>query len=300
MSAEQQIHVIFNPISGQGDSGRELETLESCLAGVGNLVVHLTSEDVDGNILAKQALSEGADLIVASGGDGTVSGVAAALINTDVPLGIIPRGTVNAFASAMNIPESIADACELIKQGHTRRVDTARCNDRSLLLLASIGFEADLMEETDRETKNKYGKLAILVNGLKQLQNLQAFELTIEMRDDSQEFNASAVVAANAATLATFLAQGPEEVEVSDGNLDVTVIRPEGRWDAITSAADLFFSGLFNRAAQHDMVTHLRAPQITITANPAQKVLVDGELVGKTPIDIECLKHSLIVVVPES
>lgn len=300
MSKEQQIHVIFNPISGQGDADTDREIIEKSLVSAGHLVIQITSAELDSRTLAHQALKEGADIVVAAGGDGTVSGVAAALIGTDTPLGILPRGTVNAFAAALDIPADLAAACEVIGQGQTRQVDTARCGDRNMLLLASIGFEADLMQNTDREAKNRYGKLAILVNGLRQLRDLQQFGITIETGKQVETFVASALVVANAATLSTFLAQGPDEVDFSDGHLDATILSPEGQWDAITSAADLFLAGLFKRDARHEQVTHLRAKTLKISAEPAQNLLVDGELVGKTPIEIQCLEHSLSVIVPQA
>ncbi len=298
MSKETQIHVIFNPISGQGDADEERRILETTLAGFGHVVVHLTSAEIGGNVLARQALDEQADIVVAAGGDGTVSSVAAALIGTDTPLGIVPRGTVNAFAASLNIPDAVLEACELIGQGRTQRVDTARCGDRPMLLLASIGFEADLMKKTDRGTKNRYGKLAILVNGLKQLNELKQFEISVDTGQDIHKFAASALVVANAATLETFLAQGPEEVDVTDGQLDATVLKPEGHWQALSSAADLFLAGLFEREANHEQVNHFQAETLKITADPPQNLLVDGELVGQTPIEIQCLARSLSVIVP--
>ncbi len=300
MSKEHQIHVIFNPISGQGNAEQDRQTIERHLVDVGHLVIHLTSEAVGGETLAQQALQDGADIVVAAGGDGTVSGVAAALIGTDVPLGILPRGTVNAFAASLDIPEALDAACELIVKGHTQRVDTARCGDRTMLLLASIGFEADLMQETDRDSKNRYGKLAILFNGLKQLQDLKRFDIAVDTGETVHKFEASALVVANAATLATFLAQGPEVVDVSDGQLDATVLKPEGQWQALISAADLFLAGLFKREAHHDQVNHFQAKTLQISAEPPQNLLVDGELAGQTPIEIHCLERSLAVVVPEA
>ncbi len=300
MSQTPQIHVIFNPISGQGDATQERQLIEKKLVDLGRLVIHQTSAEVGSEALAREALAEGADVVIAAGGDGTVSGVAAALIGTDTPLGILPRGTVNAFAAALRISPSLPEACEILREGHTRWVDTACCGDRTMLLLASIGFEADLMEETDREAKDSYGKLAIFVNGLRQLKNLQQFDITVDTDEHHETFAASALVVANAATLGTFLAQGPDEIDVSDGHLDATVLRPEGTWDALGSAADLFLAGLFKRAARHKQVTHFRAKTFKIAADPPQNLLVDGELVGQTPIEIYCQARSLCVITPST
>lgn len=98
-------HLIFNPVSGQGNADHDLTLIEELLSPAMELVVHLTTPDTHPSELVDDAISAQADLILASGGDGTISAVAGALIGTDIPLGVIPRGTANAFAAALNISQ---------------------------------------------------------------------------------------------------------------------------------------------------------------------------------------------------
>lgn len=293
-----QLHIVFNPISGQGDAGRELETIESILENVGELTVHLTTPENTADSLAQKALDEGADIVVAAGGDGTVSSVASALVKTDIPMGIIPRGTVNAFASAMHIPALVPDACRIIADRHVQRVDTAQCNDRTMLLLVSIGFEADLMKQLDRKTKKRFGRLAIFAKGIRQWLNLSQFQANVETDSQTLELDATAVTVANAATVQTILAQGPADVVSHDGYLDLTVVAPGGRWSALSGAADLFLSAILKQNVTHQDVEHFQASSLTISTEPAQNIIIDGELAGKTPVKVQCFKHSLSVIVP--
>ena len=86
--------------------------------------------------------------------------VASALRGTDIPLGIIPRGTANAFSVALGIPTSLKAACTNLLLGNTRRVDLALCNGRPMILLAGLGFEAGMVTMASRELKNVLGPMA--------------------------------------------------------------------------------------------------------------------------------------------
>jgi len=292
------VHVIFNPVSGQGNSEIELEIIKKSLKSLGNVTVHSTTPEQSADVLARQARDQSADILIASGGDGTVSAVASALINTGTPMGIIPRGTVNAFAGAMNIPMSVRPACDVILHQNIKEVDTAWCNDHLMLLLIGIGFEADLMKETNRETKNKFGRLAVFADGLRQLRELDQFQVQVETSSQKFEIDASAVTVANAATVQTILAQGPSDIDASDGLLDVTIVSPKNRWRAVSGAANLFLSAILGEEVNHEDVEFCRSSTVTITAEPEQNVIIDGDWVGTTPITATCLRRSLQVIVP--
>jgi diacylglycerol kinase (ATP) len=97
-------HLIFNPISGQGNAEEDLKLIQQLLKPAMELVVCLTTPEISAQQLAREAIEAKADLIIASGGDGTISAVAGVMVGTTIPVGIIPRGTANAFAVALGIP----------------------------------------------------------------------------------------------------------------------------------------------------------------------------------------------------
>lgn len=291
-------HLVFNPISGQGEPGPKLTQIESALEEFPHLTVHLTKPEMEAKTLAQQAVAEGADVVIAAGGDGTVSGVAAALLGTDCCLGIIPAGTANGFATTLGIPEDIQGACEVIKAGHRQPVDTAICNGRVMLLVACIGFEADLLTRMDREEKSRLGKLAIVTNSLKQLQDVKQFEAEIQTPDRSWHQSATAVTIANTATVGMVLAQGPAEVKADDGDLSITVVDPKHKWGVLTSAADLWLSALRQQSAQSETIRACKARKVKVETDPPQAIFVDGEQAGQTPLTVECQPKSLMVLKP--
>ena len=294
-------HLIFNPVSGNGNGKQDLVFVRQMLEPHLHLEVHLTSPDIDPRELATQAIAQDADLIIASGGDGTVSAVAGALIGSDIPLGIIPRGTANAFSMALGITQQIGQlrrACEIILAGKTRVVDAAKCNDLPLILLAGIGYEAGAIEKADREAKNRWGTLAYLMAGWQQLDEQQLFEAEIEIEGKTKTFQAGAITIANAAPPTSVLAQGIGEVVMDDGLLDITIATADNKIQAVTTILSMLGAALIRTSAGLDNIVHLRSPKVKIAANPSQKVVLDGEIIGNTPLEIECLPRSLTVFVP--
>lgn len=291
-------HLIFNPVSGPGDPGSKLTEIEAGLQSLSNLTVRLTDPDVRIEDLTQQAIDEGADVVIAAGGDGTVSGVASALVNTDVVLGIIPTGTANAFATTLGIPENFLEACDIIKSGRPKAVDTARCNDHMMLLAVSIGLEADMLDNMEREEKARLGKLAIVVNSLQELRDVEQFETHLETPDATWHEPATAVTIANAATNTMVLAQGPADVVADDHQLSITLFTPEHQWGVLQSAAQLFFSALKGETVENETVHACKARSVKVTTEPPRTIYVDGEPFGETPLTVECLPRSLKVLTP--
>ncbi|MUL39331.1 YegS/Rv2252/BmrU family lipid kinase [Gloeocapsopsis dulcis] len=290
--------LIFNPVAGQSDSKQDLVTIKSILEPEFDLDIRMTTPNKDADEIAKEAVEQGAQIIIASGGDGTLSAAAEAVVGTRIPLGVISRGTANAFATALGIPVTIPAACQTILGGKTRIVDAAYCNGRPMVLLAGIGFEAETVKRAHRDVKNRFGMLAYVLAGIHELRNLEFFETRIETEDKVISLNAAAITVANAAPPTSVLAQGPAALLVDDGLLDVTIVAPTNTISAIAAAYNLLQSAYSGEVANRPDTGFLRARSIKISTNPAQRVVVDGELMGKTPIDVECVPGGLTIIVP--
>nr|WP_281291198.1 YegS/Rv2252/BmrU family lipid kinase [Hyella patelloides] len=290
--------LIFNPVAGQGNSDQDLATIKNLLEPELELDIQFTTEEVSGGELARKAVKNNAEMIIASGGDGTVSAVAEALVGTEIPLGAIARGTANAFVNALDIPDSIEAACQVIIEGATKKVDAGMCNGKPMILLAGIGFEADTVEDADRETKNRLGTLAYVLSGLKQLREFEKFETTIETKERVITVEANAITIANAAPSTSVLAHGTAGVIYDDGLLDITIIAAESRTNAIAISYHLLQSASNDEAAERDDIGYLRTNWVKISTNPPQKVVLDGEIIGKTPIEVECIPQGLTVLAP--
>ncbi|MEA5514633.1 YegS/Rv2252/BmrU family lipid kinase [Nodularia sp. UHCC 0506] len=290
--------LIFNPVAGQGDPEQELEVIRALLEPEFDLDIYLTTPEVDAGQLSQAAVERGVEAIIASGGDGTLSAAAMAIVGTDIPFGIISRGTANAFAAALRIPNTIDAACQIILQGETRCVDAAYCNGKPMVLLAGIGFEAETVEMADRDAKRRFGIMAYVLAGVQQLRNLQSFEVEIETEDKIVTTTASAITVANAAPPSSILAQGPAGIIYDDGLLDLTIVAPESKAGAIAAAFHLLQTASTSSAVDRDDIGYLRANRFKIKAEPPQKVVLDGEMIGTTPIEVHCVPAGLKIFVP--
>ncbi|MBH8577314.1 YegS/Rv2252/BmrU family lipid kinase [Nostocaceae cyanobacterium CENA369] len=290
--------LIFNPVAGQGDPEQELIQIRTLLESEIDLDIYLTTEEIGADKLAQAAVERGVDAIIASGGDGTLSAAAAAVVNSNIPFGIISRGTANAFATALRIPDTIEAACQTILQGATKNVDVAYCNGQPMVLLAGIGFEAETVEKADREAKKRFGIMAYILAGIQQLRELETFDVEIETEDKIIKTTASAVTVANAAPPSSVLAQGPAGIIYDDGLLDLTIVAPVNKAGAIAATYHLFQTASSGSAAERDDIGYLRTKQVKITTDPPQKVVLDGEMVGTTPIEVVCIPEGLKIFVP--
>jgi diacylglycerol kinase (ATP) len=124
------------------------------------------------------------------------------------------------------------------------------------------------------------------------------FEAEIEIGGEVRTFQAGAITIANAAPPTSVLAQGIGEVVADDGLLDITIATVDNKVQAVTTILSMLGAALIRTNAELENVVHLRSPKVKISANPIQKVVLDGEIIGNTPLEIECLPQSLRVFAP--
>lgn len=219
-------------------------------------------------------------------------------METSIPLAIIPRGTANAVASSLGISDDLEAACQVTVHGEPYTIDTARCNGRPMVLLAGVGFEAAVVERASREAKDRFGIMAYILAGFQQLSDLPSFKATLETADKVISVPACAITVANMAPPTSILAQGPAEVIVDDGLLDITIVATEGVGSALAASYELLRSALSGEATQRDDIGFLRSKCIKITTDPPQKVVLDGEMLGEMPIEVVCVPQGLTLIVP--
>ncbi len=307
LSHGRSAYLLFNPVAGQGDANADLALIRSILEPQLRVTVLLTRAGIDPAdqcrelvelLQARPADEAGNAMIVACGGDGTVSAVAGAVAGTGIPLGVLPRGTANAFASALFIPTDLVAACETILAGHTHVVDAARCNDVPMTLLAGVGFEAGMVDRATRELKTMLGPLAYVLAGAQQLASQQPFQARVEIDGTVTEVQAAAITVANVAPATSVLAQGFGRVIPDDGLLEVTIASPATRLQGLNALASLLTSAVVQSPANHPDLLCLRARRITITTDPPQRLVIDGEMVEADPVTFTCLPGALTVFAP--
>ncbi|WP_282130346.1 diacylglycerol kinase family protein [Pseudoalteromonas aliena] len=296
--------LIANPVSGTKLWQEKEHLIVARLSSYYDLKILITNKETNGITLAKQAIKEQPDIIIACGGDGTVAEVASVLVNTQCKLGIIPLGTANALAhvlmgiSSKFIP--VEQACDLIIDGQTSLMDTAYCNDELVLLLAGIGFEQSMIEKADREAKNKSGQLAYLNGFFQAFGEQKSQSLTVKLDDNEpQEICTNSFIVANAAPFTTLLAQGGGQPNHNDGLLDVNWLTPnKDDFTTVLSIAELMFSSI---TQTHLAINshHTNAKRVEITAEDEIRYVLDGEAKTAKRLVITVAPASLNVICKE-
>ena len=298
-----RVCLIANPVSGRKLWAEKKHSIMSRLNGYFDMSIKVTSEQVNGAQLAEEAMADNPDMIIACGGDGTVTEVASVIANTDVVLGIIPLGTANALAHVLMGIETKAfgvdKALDVLISGDARAMDTARCNGELTLLLVGIGFEHKMIESAHRDAKNNSGQFAYPHGFWQALGDHKArdYQLTLDEMP-VQTVHTNSMIIANAAPAFTLLAQGRGQPEHDDGLLDVNWLEPaKDSTVNVLSIAELAFNSVTQ--TQLDVnVHHTNAKHVTVTCEQAIDYVIDGETRQATELDIKIQPSSLRVMAP--
>lgn len=301
LSLQKNLTLIVNPVAGGGKWEQYRGEVLSRLNEKFKVTVKETTPEIDGKALAEQAKDEKAQVVIACGGDGTLTEVASALVNTDITMGIIPFGTANALSQVLHGYISkvmpISTACDIIINGNTLKIDTATCNDKVMLLVAAVGFEEKMISAADREEKNVGGQFAYLKGLWNAISNNENMTFEVAKDDNPAEtLETPSFVIANAAPMTTALAQGAEQPDITDGKLDLTWLLPQPSSDRqFASLAELVLSPS-EAKKNSDTIRHERASNITLTFDKPTAYAVDGEIYEGDKLTIKTFPRSLTVL----
>ena len=251
---------------------------------------------------ARRAVKRGCDVVVAVGGDGAVNQVATALTGTPVALGIIPTGTGNLLAGNLGIPRRLDRATETVLSGVCRRIDVGRATvggkSYNFTVACGIGFDADVMDSTGTRSKRRWGKLAYFASALAASGRIGNMTHDITLDGVTTQTQAAQVIVANFGRMMAGLS--PRRLVLpDDGLLEVIVVRASGRIPALRAAwKALRQTDLGDSSGGHAFRAQAREVRIA-TAQP-RLVEIDGDVVGRTPVDVSILPAALSVIVPAS
>ena len=237
--SHERVFVVLNPVAGTKKADALRATIVNHLSMAGwHYTLHETRESQDVSAVVREA-REDATIVVAAGGDGTVSATASGLVGSDVPLGIVPSGTGNALARDMGIPLNPKQALHLITGPHRKvPVDALRVDERHYFLNLSIGVTAAAMADTKRNEKQRLGLVAYLITGIQKLVGLQpaGFELTID--DAFRYVHAADILVTNSGIIGISALEIAPDGAIDDGEVSVCIIRGKTLFDYISALAN--------------------------------------------------------------
>lgn len=259
-----------------------------------------TAAPVTAGQLARASIDAGADLIVALGGDGTINEIAAGMIGSQVPLGVIPAGTANVLARELGLGSNLLKAARRLPECVPRRISAGLlrtdggARSRHFLLMAGIGFDAHIVYHLNLPLKSRLGQIAYWVGALRELGRRQEeFEVQV---GEQQPFRCSFALASRTRNYAGYLEIARHASLLRD---DFGVVLFEGR-STFRYYAKYLPAVLTGAAPSTRGVYFLRARKITIAAPPGSPVYVqvDGEYAGRLPASIEIVPDALTLLAP--
>lgn len=291
-----KITAILNPTAGQGKALIARKRLEAAFSDRGlQCSTLLTSKAGDGTTLARKAVDDGSEIVIAVGGDGTVNEVVNGIAGTGVGLGIIPGGSVNVLAREFGIPLDLEGSVQVIADGNLRNIDLARASDRWFSLMAGFGFDASVIASVLLPVKDIIGSSAYVIKGLEMLPKYDATEITLEMPDQTYSAKAFMVVVANVSTYSYDLKIAPY-ANPDDGLLDICVFeRPfADHIGFMHQISELFMK----RHIDHPDISYFQTPSVTVRSSPQIMSQLDGDPFLATPVTVEVAHRVLPLVVP--
>ena len=273
--------VIANPVKvSDGFRGAVTEALREL--GWAEPVWLETSEDDPGRSMAATAVAEQVDLVLAAGGDGTVRVVADGLAGTGIPMGIVPEGTANLLSRNLGIPQNELEAIKVALTGVTRTIDLVKLSvdgseSEHFAVMAGIGVDAMIMDETNPDLKAKIGAGAYFVAAAKALGRLP---VPMRIRVDDHRVHrrrAMICVVGNVSTLAGNLVLIPG-AKPDDGLLDVYVASPHRFTHWVRVVLRLLTR---RRQGADDRVDQWRGRRVEVVLDKPDNYQLDGDVVGE-------------------
>ncbi|MDA8276125.1 MAG: diacylglycerol kinase family lipid kinase [Actinomycetota bacterium] len=294
--ARPKVALVVNPVKvPDADAVVARARLRAALAGAPPPLRFDTTVDDPGTGQARDALARGADVVLACGGDGTVTACARALAGSDAALAVLPRGTGNLLARNLGVPLDTDGALDVAFGPARRRVDVLDAGDRQFLVMAGVGFDAALVRETDEEAKGRFGWLAYVLAAGRALRSAsrRRFHVTV---DGVHTVRAAAVGAlvGNVGTLRGGMTLFPD-ARPDDGLLDVLVFAPRGATQWLSVA----WHGLRGRAHRSPHAQTLRGREVRIVLDDPLPVEFDGDHVGEvTELTVRVRPRALRLCAP--
>lgn len=294
----KRARLIYNPTSGREILKRNLPEILQKLEIAGyETSCHATTGAGDATKAAQIAVERQYDIVIAAGGDGTIHEIVNGLAEQEYrpKLGIIPAGTTNDFARALQIPRDIASAVDIITKGDTIPVDIGRINDKYFINIAGGGRITELTYEVPSKLKTMLGQLAYYLKGMEMLPSINATDFRIEYDGKLFEGEAMLFLVGLTNSIGGFEKLAPDS-SINDGLFSLLILKKINLADFIRIAT----MAIRGEHVNDPNVIYTQANHIKVYSNLDEKVQLnlDGEFGGLLPAEFNNLYRHLEVFVP--
>ena len=292
----KKLFFILNPYAGMRKANKQLTDILSvfCAAGY-DVSVHITQQAGDAQKMACQRAKD-MDLIVCCGGDGTFNETVAGVMESGVkvPLGYIPAGSTNDFASSLGLANDPIKAAARIAEGQPEEFDVGCFNGRYFTYVASFGIFTKASYETSQNAKNTLGHVAYLLGGIQEIPQLRnSHKVRLNLDDEVVEGEYIFGCICNSTSMGGVLKLDPKRVDLQDGLFEIMLIRAPKDLTELAECVQALQKQTYNCA----MLTFRSAKRITVTSENILPWSLDGEMEpGAKQVQIDNLNRAFLLI----
>ncbi|HEY5902734.1 MAG TPA: diacylglycerol kinase family protein [Anaerolineales bacterium] len=293
--------LIVNPGAGKADEGpknleRAARILKEHGIDVDVVLAHPKEEAVP---IAKKAVKDGYDLVIAMGGDGTLEAVISGIVGSKTRLGILPVGTANNVARSLGIPLDLEEACVLIAEGNTNKLDLGQAKMKDgrkqvFFEMAAVGLVAAVYPYANKVSNGRLSELKDAAMTFLHQDTRPKVKLTLD--DESKiELETMLVVVSNTPIFGKNFLVAPN-ASLQDGLLDISVYPEFSKAELLS-----YFARVMNeKNADDPKIQRYRARTVKIKADPKQDVIADGIVLGRGTVEVKSRPSALWVISPQA
>lgn len=293
----KRARLIYNPTSGRELVKKNIAYILDRLENAGyEASAYATKREGDATVGARRAVERKFDLVIAAGGDGTINEVINGLAEQDYRprLGILPMGTTNDFARAINMPRDIIKACDVLCEGIEMPIDVGKVNDRYFINIAGGGKLTELTYDVPSKLKTMLGQMAYYIKGIEMLPSLRPTHVKIEYDGRTFKGDIMLFLVSNTNSVGGFEKIAPE-ASVNDGMFDLLILKKTNLAEFIRLAS----LALRGEHMKDPKVIYAQASRIRIKTKEKMQLNLDGEYGGDLPGEIVNLYQHLYLIVPK-
>ncbi|HVB75555.1 MAG TPA: diacylglycerol kinase family protein [Ktedonobacteraceae bacterium] len=288
--------IIANPASGflPQQTSRLQETVAYLRANGWRTDLWLTHAPGDGQELARKAVKQHAEMVIAAGGDGTINDIIQGLAGSETALGVLPTGTMNVWAREMGIPLDLHGARQVLLNGQTRRVDLGCINGRYFLLMVGIGIDGEITQAVEHKPLKRLGVLGYALAALWFGPGYRGFPVVVNNNGVIVKTRALQIFVGNTRLYAGAF-NFTWQARCNDGLLDLCIVRKRNLLGRI-----IVFSDFILRRDQRRMwVRYDQFTSVQIETPSPVAFQIDGDAGGHTPASLSIMPGALKVIVPQ-
>jgi len=287
---------VMNPYAGVRRAARYLTDILSVFNRAGfEVITHMTASTGDAKQVVKSRAA-GMDIVVCCGGDGTLNETVSGLLEAglDIPIGYIPSGSTNDFASSLKLSTNTVQAAKDIVEGQPVSYDVGRFGERYFAYVASFGAFTKSSYSTPQNVKNALGHTAYVLESINELSQIRKVHIRMEIGSQVVEDDFLFGAISNSTSVGGILTLDPNQVDMGDGLFEILLVRAPRNLLEITECIQAVQSGRYNDCA---MITFCSADKVKVYADPNMPWTLDGEKDdGRETVLVENIHHAIRLV----